>query len=266
MRGAVAIVLLVAALVFVIDFAVRPALSWPTVWRYLFAPTVLQGIANMLLLTVLSMALALVMSVIIANMRLSQNPVLRGISGVYVWFFRSIPLLVLLILWYNIAIVYPRIAIGIPFGPEWWSINTSDVVNGFWAAVLAFGLQQAAYTSEVIRASLLAIPVGQREAAASIGMTKPRMFFRIILPQALRIAIPPIGNDTINLLKATALVAFIAVPDLLYSVQTIYNRTYEIVPLLLVATIWYAVFVSILSLGQHHLERALSRDRKAARA
>lgn len=265
-RNVVAVLLLIVAAVFVVDLVLRPVLGWPVIWRYMFAPTVLQGIGNMLLLTVLSMSLALVASVVIANMRLSGNPVLRGIAGVYVWFFRSIPLLVLLILWYNIAIIYPRIVVGVPFGPEWWSIDTSDVVNGFWAAVLAFGLQQAAYTSEVIRASLLAIPVGQREAAAAIGMTKPRLFFRIILPQAMRIAVPPIGNDTINLLKATALVAFIAVPDLLYSVQTIYNRTYEIVPLLMVATIWYAVFVSILSYGQHHLERALSRDRKAARA
>ncbi|MFB8386753.1 amino acid ABC transporter permease [Microbacterium sp. NPDC055910] len=264
-RNSMAGLVLLVAVVAIIDFVMRPALGWPVVWEYLFAPSVMQGIGNTLLLTVLSMSLALVASVILANMRLSANPVLRAISGIYVWFFRSIPLLVLLILWFNIAIIYPRIAIGVPFGPEWWAIDTSTVVSGFWAAVFAFGFQQAAYTSEVIRASLLAVPAGQREAAAAIGMTKPLMFFRIVLPQAMRIAIPPISNDTINLLKATSLAAFISVPDLLYSVQTIYNRTYDIVPLLLVATIWYAVFVSVLSYGQYHLERALSRDRRAVR-
>lgn len=265
LRNAIAALVLLVAIVAVVDFVMRPALGWPVVWEYLFAPSVLQGIGNTLLLTVLSMSLALVASVILANMRLSANPILRAIAGVYVWFFRSIPLLVLLILWFNVAIIYPRIVLGVPFGPEWWSIDTSSIVDGFWAAVLAFGLQQAAYTSEVIRSSLLAVPVGQREAAAAIGMGRPVTFFRIVLPQAMRIAIPPISNDTINLLKATSLAAFIAVPDLLYSVQTIYNRTYDIVPLLLVATIWYAVFVSVLSYGQYHLERALSRDRRVVK-
>ncbi len=260
-RNALAVVILLVATAVVVDFARRPALDWEVVWKYLFDPTVMTGIRNTLLLTVLSMALALVLSVVLANMRLSGNPLLRAIAGVYVWLFRSIPLLVLLILWFNIAIIYPRIALGIPFGPEWWATDTRNVVSGFWAAVLAFGLQQAAYTSEIIRASLLAIPTGQREAAAALGMTKVRTFFRIIFPQAMRIAVPPISNDTINLLKATSLAAFIAVPDLLYTVQTIYNRTYQIIPLLLVATIWYTVFVSLLSYGQYHLERALRRDR-----
>lgn len=263
LRNIVAALILVLAAVLLLDFVQRPALNWPVVWQYLFDSTVLRGLRNTLVLTFLSMTLAIVLSVILANMRLSSSPILRGISSVYVWFFRSIPLLVLLILWFNIAIVYPRLALGIPFGPEWWSADTSSIVSGFWAAVLAFGLQQAAYTSEIIRASLLAIPVGQREAAAALGMTKTRMFFRILLPQAMRIAVPPISNDTINLLKATALAAFIAVPDLLYTVQTIYNRTYQIVPLLLVATIWYALLVSVLSYGQYHLEKALRRGRGA---
>ena len=177
-------------------------------------------------------------------------------------FFRSIPLLVLLILWFNIAIIYPKIQLGIPFGPAWFTADTQQLVNGFWAAVLAFGLQQAAYTSEIFRSALLAIPAGQREAASALGMTRRRTFFRILLPQALKIAVPPISNDTINLLKGTSLAAFIAVPDLLYSVQTIYNRTYTIVPLLMVAAFWYALFVTVLSIGQYYLERALRRERR----
>lgn len=257
-------IVLVVVVAVAVNFVQRPALQLNIVAKYLFNPSVMQGIGNTLKITVLSMALALIVSLLLATMRLSKNPVLRAISGVYVWFFRSIPLLVLLILWFNIAVIYPRIELGIPFGPQWLSVNTNSVVNGFWAGVLAFGLQQAAYTSEVIRSALLAIPQGQQEAAAALGMTRRRTFFRIVLPQAVRIAIPPISNDTINLLKGTSLVAFIAVPDLLYSVQTIYNRTYTIVPLLLVATIWYGVFVTILSIGQYYLERALRRDSRYA--
>jgi polar amino acid transport system permease protein len=252
--------ILIVVVVGVGHFISRPAMSWPVVAQYMFSGPVLVGIRNTLLMTILSMSLALVVSVVLANMRLSDNFVLRSIAGVYVWFFRSIPLLVLLILWYNIAIVYPRVSMGIPFGPEWWSVDTNQIINGFWAAVLAFGLQQAAYTSEIIRASILAVPKGQREAAAAIGMAKGQILRRIVLPQAMKIAIPPISNDTINLLKATSMAAFIAVPELLYSVQKVYQRTYDVVPLLAVATIWYAVFVSVLSFGQYHLERHLARD------
>ncbi|MCU1480541.1 MAG: transporter permease [Subtercola sp.] len=261
-RVIVAVVVLLILVVAFIDFIQRPALQLDVAAKYLFAPSVLEGIANTLKLTVLSMVLALVVALLLATMRLSKNPVLRGISGLYVWFFRSIPLLVLLILWFNIAIIYPKIQLGIPFGPAWFTTDTQQIVNGFWAAVLAFGLQQAAYTSEIFRSALLAIPAGQSEAAAALGMTRRRTFFRVLLPQALKIAVPPISNDTINLLKGTSLAAFIAVPDLLYSVQTIYNRTYTIVPLLMVAAFWYALFVTVLSIGQYYLERALRRERR----
>lgn len=247
---------------FVLQGIVRnKAFSWHTVGSYLFNSIIVKGIERTLEITALSMLLAIVVAVVLANMRLSRNRVLRTISGAYVWFFRSIPLLVLLILSYNFSVIYSELGVGVPFGPEWWKFSTAQTIDAFWAAVLAFGLQQAAYTSEVIRAALLSVPQGQREAASALGMTRGRALRRIVLPQAMRLAVPPISNDTINLLKATALVAFISVPDLLYSVQQVYNRTYEVVPLLMVATIWYMFFVTVLSIGQYFLERKLLRGR-----
>ncbi|WGY02776.1 MULTISPECIES: amino acid ABC transporter permease [unclassified Nocardioides] len=239
----------------------NPAFEWATVRSYFFSDPVLTGLKNTITLTALSMGLALVVSVLIANLRLSDNPVLRAAAGAYVWFFRSVPLLVLLILWFNISLIYPTFSIPLPGGG--WTWETRDLMTAYWSAVLAFGLQQAAYTSEIIRASLLAVPAGQREAALALGMPPGRIFRRIVFPQAMKIAVPPVSNDLINLLKATALVAFISVPDLLYSVQQIYNRTFEVVPLLMVATVWYMILVSILSLGQFYLERWLGRSAAA---
>lgn len=239
--------------------AQNKAFEWHTVWHYFFATSVIDGIKRTLSLTVLSMLLAVVVAVLIANMRLAKNPVLRAIAGGYVWFFRSVPLLVLLILGFNFSVIYPQLGLGVPFGPQFFSVSMAKALTAYWAAVLAFGLQQAAYTSETIRASILAVPAGQREAASALGMTPTHTFFRIVFPQAMKIAIPPIGNDTINLLKGTCLVAFIAVPDLLYSVQEIYNRTYDVVPLLMVACLWYMIFVTLLSIGQHYLEKMLSK-------
>lgn len=251
--------------VFVLQGLVRNNnFQWHVVRYYFFAPSVLDGIRTTISLTVISMAIALVVAVVLANMRLAHNAVLRSIAGVYVWFFRSVPLLVLLILGFNFSVIYPTLGLGIPFGHQLFSVSLAHLLTAYWTAALAFGLQQAAYTSETIRACILAIPTGQREAAQALGMTPARSFLRIIFPQAMKIAIPPIGNDTINLLKGTSLVAFIAVPDLLYSVQTIYNRTYQVVPLLMVACLWYMIFVSILSVGQYYLEKKLHRGRQTA--
>lgn len=252
----VAVLLLVAAAV--VSFIRQPALEWHVVWEHIFTDAVLLGLKTTILMTIYAMTIALLLGVIIANMRLSSNAIFQFTSAAFVWFFRSVPLLVLIILWYNFAIIYPQIKLGVPFAQTFWTQDTATLIDGFWAAVLAFGLHQAAYTSEVIRAAILAVPKGQREAASAMGMPRGKIFYKIILPQALKIAIPPIGNDTINLFKATAMAAFVAVPELLYSVQVVYQRTYQVVPLLIVATLWYTVVVSILTVGQHYLERHLS--------
>jgi len=257
-RGVVAVILLVLLLWLVQSLAFNQALDWPTVWKYFLDYNVLAGLGRTLLITAVSIVAAIVIGTALATMRLSNSRILQTLAWVYVWFFRSVPLLVLLVLAFNLSLLWPEVAIGIPFGgPTLWSIETQKLVNPLVAAILAFSLQQAAYTSEVIRASMLAVPVGQREAAAALGMTSGRALRRIVFPQAFRIALPPIANDTINLLKSTSIVAFIAVPDLMYSVQQIYSMNFRVMPLLVVATVWYTIIVSVLSAGQFLVERRL---------
>lgn len=252
------VTLLVAGAI-VLSLSGNEALNWPVIQQFMFQERVVAGLRLTLELTVISMVGALVLATIIANMRLSPNVVLRSISWAFVWFFRGIPLLVLLVLMFNFALLYPEISVGLPGQVPFWSVSSGDLLSPFWAAVIAFVLHQSAYTSEVIRTSIRAVPKGQIEAAESLGMTHFRTLRRIVLPQALRIAIPPIANDAINLLKATSLVAFIAVSDLLYSVQQIYASNYQIVPLLVVAALWYLIIVSIMSVGQWALERRYGR-------
>jgi polar amino acid transport system permease protein len=251
-------VIVVLVIAFVVQGLARnQALDWATVRQYLFDSTVRQGLERTLIITVLAIVIAIVLGAVLANMRLSRNPVLSGTARLYVWFFRSIPLLVLLILVYNMSLIYPQLGLGIPFGHQYVTVATQTLVDPMFAAVAAFGLQQAAYTSEVLRASILSVPPGQREAAVALGMTDLRTMLRVVLPQAMRVAVPPIANETINLLKATSLVAFISVPDLLYSVQQIYSANFRVIPLLIVATLWYMVIVSVLTVGQYFLERWL---------
>jgi polar amino acid transport system permease protein len=263
-RRVTAVLVTLVVAFWVQGLARNQALDWATVGKYLFAPTVLEGLLRTLIITAAAIAMAVVVGSALANMRLSQNRLLSGISWFYVWFFRSIPLLVLLILWYNFSLIYPRLSLGIPFGAEIGSVRTQNLDNPLLAAILAFGLQQAAYTAEVIRAAILSVPGGQREAATALGMTRLRALRRVVLPQAMKVAVPPIANETINLLKATSLVAFISVPDLLYSVQEIYSANFQVVPLLIVASLWYMLVVSLLSVGQFFLERSLSTSRARA--
>jgi polar amino acid transport system permease protein len=256
-RNIVAVVLVLLLLLWLQDLLRNPALDWPTIAKYFFSYDVLAGLGRTLLITAVSIVVAIVLGTVLATMRLSNNPLLRAISWVYVWFFRSIPLLVLLILTFNLSLLYPVFALGVPFGPQLFSISTQDLINPLVAAIITFSLQQAAYTSEVLRASIQSVPPGQREAASALGMTRGRTMIRIVFPQAMRVALPPVANDTINLLKSTALVAFIAVPDLMYSVQQIYSANFRVIPLLIVATLWYMIIVSVLSAGQHLIERKL---------
>ncbi len=256
-RWVVAALLVLVLLGWLQGLAFNQALDWPTIGQYFLDYDVLAGLGRTLLITAVSIVVAVVLGAVLATMRLSENPVLRGLSWLYVWFFRSVPLLVLLVLTFNLSLLWPTIDIGIPFGPVFLSIRTQDLINPMVAAIVTFSLQQAAYTSEVLRASIQSVPVGQREAASALGMTRTRTMMRIVFPQAFRVALPPIANDTINLLKSTSLVAFIAVPDLMYSVQQIYSANFRIVPLLIVATLWYMIVVSILSVVQFFIERAL---------
>jgi polar amino acid transport system permease protein len=253
--------LLVLALLawYVYGLARNPLFEWDVVAQYFTAGQVVSGLGLTVELTALAMAAGCVIGVIVAIMRMSQNPVLRVVSWVYVWFFRGTPVLVQLIFWFNLSAVVHRISIGIPFGPALWSANTNSVITPLVAAILGLGLNEGAFMSEIVRAGILSVDAGQTDAASAIGMTRLQALGRIVLPQAIRVIIPPTGNDTINMLKTTSLVSVITISELLYSVQSIYARTFQTIPLLVVASIWYIIAVTVLSIAQYYLERHYAR-------
>ena len=234
-------------------------LQWGVVGRYLFSHEILSGILTTLELTVLAMLIGLVIGVIVAVMRLSDNPLLQRFSWTWIWFFRGVPPLVQLIFWYNLASLVQSVSIGVPYGPSFLSWQTNSLITPFTAALLGLSFTESAYAAEMIRAGIQAVPRGQVEAAHSLGMTGAQAMRRIVLPQALRIVIPPIGNDTISMLKFTSLVSVLALPDLLYSAQQIYARTYQTIPLLLDATLWYLVLTTVLTIAEHAIEKRLRR-------
>ena len=254
-----AILLLFVAL-FVKSLVVNDNLQWDVFAQYLFDGEIIAGLGRTLVLTALAMIIGLAIGVALAVMRLSRNPVFNWFSWVWIWFFRGVPPLVQLIFWYNLALLFPTIGLGIPFGPQFVAWDTNALITPFSAAILGLSLTESAYAAEMIRAGIQAVSAGQAEAAASLGMTQAQSLRRIVLPQALRIVIPPIGNDTISMLKFTSLVSVLALPDLLYSAQMIYSRTYQTIPLLLVATFWYLVLSTALTLIEHQVERIMAAD------
>ncbi|CAK7254732.1 MULTISPECIES: amino acid ABC transporter permease [unclassified Shinella] len=258
------VVLAVLAVVFLQVLVTNKNMQWAVVAEYMFNRAILSGLGMTLLLTFLAMVLGLAIGVVLAIMRLSASRVFQSVSWGWIWFFRGVPPLVQMIFWYNLALLLPEISIGIPFGgPKLLSWNTNQLITPFSAAIMGLAFTESAYAAEMIRAGIQAVNVGQTEAAATLGMTRAQMLRRIVLPQALRIVIPPIGNDTISMLKFTSLVSVLALPDLLYSAQMVYARTYQTVPLLLVATIWYLVLTTILTVVEHAVEHRLKSEHRA---
>ncbi len=233
--------------------------EWDVVATYLFNGSVLLGLGMSLMLTAVGMVLGSILGTVLAAGQLSDFGPVRWASMVFVGVFRGIPPLVQLIFWYNLAYLLPRMSLGIPFGPEWFSWSTNDLITPLTAAIIGLSLHEAAYMSEIIRAGILSVDQGQRDAAAAMGFSRWHTFSRIVLPQAMRVIIPPTGSQVIALLKGTSLVSVIAMGDLLHAVQVIYNRTYEVVPMLIVAVIWYLVVVTALTLVQRRVEAYFSR-------
>ena len=256
--AAAAIVLLVAALV-ARSVATNPRFQWGIVGHYFLSTRVLHGLAVTVELTVLSMAIGIALGTLLAVMRLSPNPLVSGASSLYIWLFRGTPVLVQILLWYNVSALYPRFSIGVPFGPQLAHFDAGSLITPFVAGMLALGLNEGAYMAEIVRAGIISVEAGQTEAAQSLGMTRLQTMRRIVLPQAMRVIIPPTGNETISMLKTTSLVSVIATTDLLYSVQLIYAVNYRMIPLLLVACIWYLIVTTVLSFGQVFLERYFGR-------
>ena len=255
---AAAVVLAIAAEA-VYTFAAAPALDWRVVGQYLFFPEILRGIVVTLELTVIAMAIGAILGVILAVMRLSVNPVVSTLSWFYIWFFRGTPVLVQLFFWYNIALILPHLSIGIPFTNIEWVGTTNQIVSPFLAAILGLELNEAAYMSEVVRAGIISVDHGQTEAAQALGMTRIGVMRRIVLPQAMRVILPPTGNETISMLKTSSLAYITTVAELFYVQTEISNANFRIVELLIVASVWYLVMTSILTFGQYYLERYFAR-------
>ncbi len=233
--------------------------EWGVVRQYMTDPRILRGLVKTLELTAASMALGVVLGVVLAVMRLSPNPLVAGASWVYIWFFRGTPVLVQIIFWFYIGSLYPKVAIGIPLGPQFTHVNIQALITPFIAGTLALGLNEGAYMAEIVRAGILSVEEGQTEAAHALGMTRLLTMRRIVLPQAMRVIIPPSGNETISMLKTTSLVAVIALPELTYTAQIIYAVNYQTIQLLIVISIWYLICTTVLSIGQYYVERHYAR-------
>ena len=254
-----AIVALLAAIL-IRSVATNPRFGWGTVGHYLFSSRVLHGVVVTIELTVIAMVIGIVLGVILAVMRLSPNPLVSGGSWSYIWFFRGTPVLVQLLFWSFVSALYPDISLGIPFGGHAFvHENANTLIAPFTAAILGLGLNEAAYMAEIVRAGIISVDEGQTDAAQALGMRRLQIMRRIVLPQAMRVIIPPTGNETISMLKTTSLVSVIAYTELLYSVQLIYAANYKQIPLLMVAVIWYLAMTSVLSLGQYYVERYFGR-------
>src|SRR5665213_2500626 len=259
-RWLAAAIVLVCADAVVNSMATNKRFQWGVVGHYLFDDRILSGVVSTLEITIAAQAIGVALGILLAVMRLSPNPLIGGASWLYVWFFRGTPVLVQLTFWYvGIAVLYPTINLGIPFGPQFIHIHSVTAITGFLAIVLALGLNEAAYMSEIVRAGIISVDEGQSEAALSLGMTRLHTMRRIVLPQAMRVIIPPTGNETISMLKTSALAQTVAGLELFASAVNGYNATFQVIPLLIVASIWYLVMTSVLYVGQYYVERYYAR-------
>ena len=256
-RNAVTVLLSFLILLILYLCAVNPNFGWSVVGQYLFDPSVMHGIGVTLSLTVVSMLLGIVLGLICAVGKLSKLRFFMGLSDLYLWFFRSTPLLVQLLFWYNLSALFPVLGISGLF-----AVDTNDVITPLTAAVVGLSLNEGAYMAEIIRAGLMSVDPAQRETAEAFGMSKSQILFRVLLPQAMRAIVPPTGNQVISMIKATAMVSIIAMDDLLYSVQAIYNQNFQIIPLLIVAVLWYLVITSVLTFIQSRIERKFAKGER----
>ena len=256
----VAMVIIAVLAAMVINSVVfNPNWQWRFQWENAFAAPVIRGVWTTLWLTVVAMIMGVVLGVILAVMRLSPNPVLSGTAWFYVWLFRGTPVLVQLVIWGNLNSLYRTISLGIPFGPEWFTFETRNLIPPIAAALLGLGLNEAAYMSEIIRAGILSVDEGQSEAASALGLSRMQTLRRIVLPQAMRVVVPPTGNETISMLKTTSLVAYVPYVELFFQTSAIGSRTFQPFPMLITASLWYLAMTSVLMVGQYYLERHYAR-------
>ena len=257
--------ILAAIIVFVVlqllwSLVTNDKYGWDVFSQYFFAPAVLVGLGMTLTLTVVAGSLGFIFGTVLALARLSKSPILNSVSWSFIWFFRSVPLLVQVLVWYNLGYLYPRLGLGVPFTENYfWSIDTVTILSQFAAAVLGLSLHQAAYSAEIIRGGILSVDQGQLEAAAALGLPRHVRVLRIIMPQAARSILPNAFNEIIGLLKGTSIVSVIALGEVFYVVQVAYNRNQQVIPLLLVAVVWYIIITTVLSIAQYYVERHFAK-------
>ena len=258
--GALLVLVLFAMLVHTL--VTNGRFQWGVVGDYFVSGSIMRGLLLTLWLTAAVMSCGFLLGIGLAAMRLSSNPVPRTLSFGYVWLVRSVPPLVQLLFWYEIASLYPQLSLGIPFGHEFVTVKTAHLFTGILAAFVGLTVDTAAFSAEIVRGGILSVERGQSEAAEALGLSRGRIFRRIVLPQAMPAIVPSTGNLLIGLLKATSIVSVIAVQDLLYSVQLIYQQNFLIMPLLMVATLWYIILTTVLSTGQYFIERYYARGKR----
>ena len=259
-RSIIVVVLFVVGGLVAYSLVTNPRFGWPIVAEWFFSERILAGLGNTLMLTVISMVIGIVLGGVLGIMTLSTNKIILGAAGMYIWFFRGTPVFVQLLFWGSISALYPVISLGIPFGPQWFEFSANSVITPLGAAILGLGLNEGAYMAEIVRASIKSVDSGQREAAGALGMSRFLTLWRVVLPQAMPILIPPTGNQVIGMLKTSSLVAVLAFPELLYSAQLIYAVNYQTIPLLITASLWYLLVTTVLTIGQYFLEKYYGRS------
>jgi polar amino acid transport system permease protein len=257
----IAAIIILAVFAWIVKAFAEGQIAWNVVAQFFTAPAILNGLVNTVIMTACAMALGITLGVIFAVMYMSPNPVLRSSALFYIWFFRGTPLLLQLLLWFNLALVFPKLGI-----PGIFEMRTVDVMTPFVATLLGLGMNQGAYTAEVIRSGILSVDAGQTEAAKSIGMTRLAALRRIVLPQAMRVIIPPVGNEFISMVKLTSIASVIQYSEILRNAQTIYYANARVIELLIVAAAWYLMVVTLLQIGQYFLERRFAKGRGERRA
>ncbi len=248
-----------ASLVMIQLFVFNENWNWPVVGSYLFSRVVMQGLVNTIYLTVLTTALGLVLGIVTAWCRMSDFVVLRVLAVLYIWVMRAMPPLVMLLVVFFFGALVPTLGIGVPFGPTFLSMPTNDVITRFSAAVIGLAIYLGAYSAEIIRAGVNSLPTGQIEACKAFGLPPVAGYTKILGPQVVRVITPAMANEVITIFKSTALVSVIGYAELLTTVQTIYAKNFETIPLLTVAVIWYLALTSIAMVGQSRLEKRLNR-------
>jgi polar amino acid transport system permease protein len=235
-------------------------LQYRTIAEYMFYIPVLRGVALTVELSVSCLCTGLLLGLLLAPMRMSGNRILSAAAAIYIWVFRSVPPLVQVLFWYNLGSLYASLSLRLPWlGWTLFDVRTNAVVHPMTAALIALTLSEGAYQAEILRSGLLAPGAGQREAAYALGLTHWQALRLVLLPQSVRVLLPPMANQFIHLVKTTAVVSFIALADLLYSVQQIYDQNFQVIPLLTVATLWYMIIVGAVTIGQELLERRVAR-------